>query len=364
MPSVQVKSNIMLLENEVSMSEKYAKTLLVISFFLLIAMWGGKASAEIIFEEDFDGQADWMPVDNNESCNNVSTTCDGSPPANWSYFRSTEDWHPGEAAYASKQPSQQISNRQFMGASGKSWVRYHESSETNQSTFGDDALLLKHLDAEYDDVYVSFWIKMDPNWKWVSTGSAKLKLVRVFHFDGPDGTANPWDYFSDGDSGPIFIMDLKLSNKWGFRSTYSARCDPQMSDYYCNPSRDWEGDSLWVGAPTFEESLGDGGWHQIQVRVKMNSSLGAKDGIFSVWLDGVLQYSFNNVPWREAGSSESIGWNMIGIGGNTTNWFSDPSNEAEQWYAIDNLIVSTKKQPYEQLAVPGQMSCFELDKPC
>jgi len=121
-----------------------------------------------------------MPTDNNESCNNVSTTCDGSPPANWNYFRSTEDWHPGEAVYASKQPAQQISNRQFMGASGKSWVRYHESSETNQSTFGDDALLLKQLGAEYDDVYVSFWIKMDPNWKWVSAGSAKFKLVRVF----------------------------------------------------------------------------------------------------------------------------------------------------------------------------------------
>jgi len=133
-----------------------------------------------------------------------------------------------------------------------------------------------------------------------------------------------------------------------------------LSDYYCNPSRDWEGDSLWVDSPIFNESLGDGGWHQLQVRVKMNSSLGAKDGIFSVWLDGVLQYSFNNVPWREAGSSESIGWNMIGIGGNTTNWFSDPSNQAEQWYAIDNVIVSTKKQPYEKVAAPGKPQYLKI----
>ncbi len=50
---------------------------------------------------------------------------------------------------------------------------------------------------------------------------------------------------------------------------------------------------------------------------------------------------------REAGSSESIDWNMIGIRENTTNWFPDPSNQAEQWYAIDNVIVSTTQQPYD-----------------
>ncbi len=295
MLSMEAKSN-MCIGNEMRMFQKGENIFGIIVFCILVGVWAENVSAQIIFEEDFNGQVDWMPVDNNEACNNVSATCDGEPPENWDYYRSIEDWHPSEAAYSSKQPAQQISNRQFIGPSGKSWIRYHESSETNQSTFGDDAMLLKHLGSEYDDVYVSFWIKFDPNWQWVSTGNAKFKLVRIFHFDGPDGTASPWKYFSGGDSGPIFIFDIKLSNRWGFRSTYSARCDPQASEYYCNPSRDWEGDSLWVDSPTFEESLGDGDWHQLQVRVKMNSSLGAKDGIFSVWLDGVLQYTFTNVP--------------------------------------------------------------------
>ncbi len=120
----------------------WAKTSAITCFCLLIAGWTTHSFSAVVFEENFDAQENWQPNDNNESCNNVSATCSGDPPQNWTYFRSTEKWHPGEAAYSSKQPAQQISNRQFRGASGKSWVRYHESSGTNQSTFGDDALLV------------------------------------------------------------------------------------------------------------------------------------------------------------------------------------------------------------------------------
>jgi len=57
MPGAQVKSS-MLMENEISMSQKYAKTFVVVFFCMLVTAWGGHASAEIIFEENFDGQAD------------------------------------------------------------------------------------------------------------------------------------------------------------------------------------------------------------------------------------------------------------------------------------------------------------------
>jgi len=37
-----------------------------------------------------------------------------------------------------------------------------------------------------------------------------------------------------------------------------------------------------------------------------------------------------------------VGWNMVSLGGNAFNLFSDTANKAEQWYALDDVVVSTE----------------------
>jgi hypothetical protein len=56
----------------------------------------------------------------------------------------------------------------------------------------------------------------------------------------------------------------------------------------------------------------------------MNTVLRVGDGVMRVWVDGNLQFDYSNIVWKKSGSSIENGWNMIGIGGNTTNWFADP----------------------------------------
>lgn len=73
MISMEAKSN-MYIGNEKRMIHKGKKYFAIIVFCILAGVWTGNISAQIILEEDFDGQVDWMPVDNNESCNNVSNT--------------------------------------------------------------------------------------------------------------------------------------------------------------------------------------------------------------------------------------------------------------------------------------------------
>jgi hypothetical protein len=57
------------------------------------------------------------------------------------------------------------------------------------------------------------------------------------------------------------------------------------------------------------------------------------------------------VHWKDGGSSAGIGWNTIHIGGNSDNAFANPG---EQWYAIDDVVVSTTPIPADY--VPGRGS--------
>lgn len=314
-------------------------------FSSLVLLFSGGAIAEVIFSENFDAQADWSVSGGGKECNGISL-CDGELPTDWTYLRNTESWHPLQGESSSK-ASQQINNTQYRGENGKSWVRHHESSKdasVDGNTWGDDTMLIKSLGKDYEEVFTSFWIKFDPNWLWASTHTGILKLFRIYHFDGPDGEAEPWNFFSNGDSAPIFLYDLKVSPKWGFRGVYALRCDPQESEYYCSEGK--EGDSLFSGATIetpFSDVFGDGQWHLMEFRVKMNTALNTANGVLQVWVDGKLQFDFSDIAWKKTGSSADNGWNMVGIGGNTTNWFAPLADKAEQWYAIDDLVVSTTR---------------------
>lgn len=305
----------------------------------------------VVFSEDFDDHPDWQVADGSEECNGI-VECDSTIPTNWTYVRNVESWHPDDGTNATKQPGQKITSEQRRGDSGKAWVRTHESvldPETQFNTFQNDTLLIKDLGQDYQELYAQFYIKFDPSWEWMgdnvnNTGNTGiLKLFRFYHFDGPDGVAEPWKFFTDGDSGPIVIYDLKVSPVWGYRGTYAFRCDPQETEYYCSEGH--EGDSLFSGttiSTPFSEIMGDGQWHKLKFRVKMNSAIGSADGIFQVWMDDEIQFDFTNINWRKSGSDLENGWNTVGFGGNTTNWFDDPANKSEQWYAIDDIIISTE----------------------
>lgn len=306
----------------------------------------------IIFQENFNDQIDWKVATSSESCNLIGT-CNTTLPANFTYLRNAESWHPDESD-PTKQPSQQINNTQFEGASGKSWIRYHESVGTNSSTFSDDTLLLKDLEEELTEVYLSFDIKFDPNWQWNLNDNAKFKLVRLQHFDGPPGVASPWEFFKEGDNAPVMVLDIKHSNTYGMRWAWARRCDPQETVYDCDGRSDADSDPAMTcpddtictgpfGYPTHAEMFGTE-WHTIVVRVKMNTVLDVYDGIFELWFDGKPNVSKTDINWLRAGSDLNIGFNMFGLGGNTTNWYSDPSNKDEQWYAIDNIVITTVRE--------------------
>lgn len=315
----------------------------------------------LIFSENFDSQADWYPTGTNCGITTGTGICpDADAPPNWDYYRNVnDDWRP-DNGYQDNDYGQRITGDIKRGETGKSWVK---SSESNQaqgtSNYYSDSILMKKFNTEYDEIYLEFWILIEDGFVWENDGSNQLKLARIGHLEDMQ-SGDVFNIGTDGNSGPLYIFDFKNNSTYGWQNSHAPRCAPIADDYldcgteqYTNPWTLWdyydcrEGWTctgwIWsedgIQRPTFEESVADGEWHKIGLYVKMNSSLDAQDGIYRFYLDDRLEFEETGVPYKLTGSDANSGWNYISIGGNWNNWFSDPVNEQEQWYAIDDIRV-------------------------
>lgn len=322
------------------------------------------AYAGVVLEENFDAQANWNA--NNQYEDVESQPLDPNAPPNWTFFRNM----PGAAGFSPVVSINQIPNGSAdKTGNGKAMIKYNESYPN--ANYPGDGILGKYWPTEnFKEIYVRFWMKTQPGWQTAAGHSSKI--FRLFHFDGGAGD-NIFNFFSSGNSAPIYIYCLASAssgssgpNKAEYMSLY--RVDPQESNYYPPSSAPWYeqvdyyfgwngkvGSSLsnttwspWVNA-TDPGVYADGNWHRFDFHLKLND-IGSANGIMEYTYDGVLKESHNDVVWKMSGSSASIGWNAVGFGGNSDNTYS--STPAEEWYAIDDIVVSTTPIP-EDYAIGG-----------
>ena len=316
------------------------KSLVVSMTLVFVVLFGVNcALAQVVFEENFDGQPDWWPTARQSSC--IPSSCISGVPSNWTYWRNDELWTPfGVSPTLGSNPSIQITPFNHYGATGKAFTVWNESNNgASGDGWGADGILAKRLDQDYKEIFVQIKIKFQPDFKFWKAGQAQslIKLFRIYHYDG---TGSPFTFFTNGFSAPIYIMDVQR-DEYGTKSAHAIRIDPQETQYssYLWPYQ------RFVGSPQFESSIGDGNWHTLSWQAKINSALDATDGVIKFWMDGVLQAEKTDIPFLKTGSNMSIGWNVVAIGGNSLNLFSDVANKAEQWYAIDDVVVSTTPIP-------------------
>jgi hypothetical protein len=243
-----------------------------------------------------------------------------------------------------------------------------------------DAILGKYFgsSANYNELYVRFWLRTQPDWQQVSGMSNKI--FRASHWRQESSYPN---YFQLADQNtPLQIWSFGASNgNAAFINSYRCEATPYTSngrsgDYYCGGPTydecisaggnttectrlyvypnggDFRTDNYQVfngDAPTAAGNFADGQWHQYDFRLKLNDS-GVANGTFEWKYDGKVMESYTHVMWKESSASSSIGWNAFAIGGNSDNIFGG-STVAEQWYAIDDVVVSTTPIPVDY--VPG-----------
>ncbi len=287
--------------------------------------------AGVLFEESFDNQSDWNV--NNQYTTECAGDC-STAPANWNNYRTV----PGTSSLTN--PTGSIrrlpsSLPDHTSGTGKAYIVY------NQSVAGvnwpGDSTLVKVLPQDYPELYIRLWIRTQANWKTVA--SAQSKIFRTYHWDR---SGNIFQFFSSGTVNPAYIWDWSTTSANAASYMDAYRCDPQETNYYCTAS----------GVPSYQlndyfyswssgaatSKYADAQWHRYDFHLKMND-IGKNNGVMEWWWDGQLMESHSDTQWKASGSSASIGWNTISIGGNSNNTFS--STPADQWYAIDDLVVSS-----------------------
>ena len=324
-------------------------------FILCVLLMCFSAHAEIIFEDSFEYQSEWTIPQFATSypfCD-APGTCDPypDPPENWTGWLSGQshctDGPGSNNMYINAVPGYPI---ELTGAdrsgSGKCLTFWDESCV---DSFEDSDGQLSKSFAFSDDIYIRFYIKFSSDYTWSDKtieprGIYMHKLLHVRYWKG---NTSSFDNAHD-DNRPYSIagiwvdQDLSYPRVWyyaGYRCEKEANCNGTPS---CP-------DMQQVQLGNFNEVLGDGQWHCFEMHFKMNTNNDSTfhaDGVHRFWLDGELKLNTNNIPWSDNGSdiSPRRSWNYVSLGGNNWNrWTKSCSGtECEQWYAIDDVVISTE----------------------
>lgn len=85
-----------------------------------------------------------------------------------------------------------------------------------------------------------------------------------------------------------------------------------------------------------------GHWYKFETWMVLDSAVDANDGVLKIWIDDVLVYDNNSVPWRSSSRGVTTGtrWTNMWFGGNYSGAvFGDPSQTVYRY--IDDLYLST-----------------------
>jgi len=322
----------------------------------LVLLYCQQASSAILYEESFDAQADWEPIQPT-SANTALAYYNGeaSIPDNFHNYRVDNTVYGANNSHQTLN----ISNENYRGTSGKGLTVWHESGETScggGAHYCSDGILSLYLPSGYSEMWVQFYMKWDTSYSMALTNSVdpQVKTFRITHWDESAGIS-PFTFFDAGAQRPINNAQIAAWNggnanyshftAFRYENTYypDNATPPHVrnrSDYYS------DGGQYDGTGPAFNDpgEPGDGSWHKYVYHVKMNSAVGVADGVSETWVDGRLLFSDSTLAWSDSGSvaSPRKNWNMVMFGGNSFNEF-DPvfTNYSEQYYAFDDICVAT-----------------------
>jgi hypothetical protein len=323
-------------------------------------------TAEILFEEDFNGQPNYTSSD--------ELTLQG-----WSFRRHGEDLWNSTTGYPTKHDAFEVldsNSQKARGGNGKSFVAWRESYDAGWQNWNSDGILAKYFPGGYEELYVKFWIKFSPEF----TPAGSSKLFRIASWD--EGEGGVFGYGNDRFNGPVVFWDFSHSNDYGLRNFIALRGHPQKTNYYMsnpvltdlprqviagdlslnfdNNIRDLDGNgseenvvdkllNLKTGNPisgvvTIDEVYGEK-WTKVEFYVQMNTKPGALDGTVMQWINDQLVFKNTKTPWQGFDSGGERKFNVVAFGGNDRFLAYPNEMRHEEWYSIDDIVISNGKRP-------------------
>jgi hypothetical protein len=330
------------------------------------------AQAEVLFEENFNDQPDWTNEMYSLETQQEVPRGDILPVGWYSSYASVGFGRPAIEILSSN------SDKTRTGT-GKSFVSWKEHNKVREAQFSSNSTLTYKIEGPsgigVDQVYAEFWIRFDPLW----TPETNLsKLFRVYSYRPEEQGGNIQSFGGGKHAGPVVFFDYEHSSNYGafnrlaFRggpwgdANYKTAWAPSVPD----KNQNFLGYELLQQVPdklngglipldnggnivSHEQVWGPlaaGLWTKLGFFVKMNSANDVADGVFMQWRDDKLILKSTEVQWMQPNASgltpAEIKWNAIAIGGNDYIGGDPPtypnSAEHEEWYAIDDFIMSTE----------------------
>jgi hypothetical protein len=338
------------------------------------------AKAEVVFEENFDAQPNFTP----SVTGPLDASLGDTVPEGWTHMYTGDRWNPSTGDPNNHYSLEILTTNsdKARGGIGKSAVNWRESftPDSGWAMWNSDSQLIKLLDNEHKELYVEFYIRFSDNWyqrtNQGDTSSYTSKLFRVGFFNRQDNIYSGYQ----GDLGPLFFWDYKRDN-YGIRNVQAFRGGaPETGNYYfdgnyargksisyLNPEQldkvnggalsNFDGTGSPDGYTTHEHVFGGSAeWTKVAFYVKMNSAPGVADGIVRQWMDDVEIVNTTDIPWimeTDGQDFSSLGWNYFAIGGNDYFQGLPNSEQFEDWYAIDDVVVRSSLPDGKKAGAPN-----------
>lgn len=322
---------------------------------LIILLNYSLAFTEIIFQDNFNNSPDWQsnqtikksqPGGYDISWKNTrQDTCTSlCPPKGWTSYRTASSiWTDNR-----RKDTFLLNAEGARGGSGKGIVYNVEVSGTFGIWTGGslDIWLGK---VGYKELYIRYYLKFDPLWKWTNASSTQhhlQKIIRINTFNDNiwTSTTNPQQFGkSQGKNMPVWLVELYYNKFYPpIHLSSQVRTAP---DY--TPLASIEDYNALI--PT------DGQWHCYEFHVKMNTSPGVPDGVWGFYIDGKLKSEKKDIAWKAKDSNLKHDWNWLMLLDNVTNISATKEDHIEMQMYMDDVIVST--------TYIGPDSSFLLAKP-
>lgn len=329
--------------------------------------------AEVIFEDSFDARDDWTVTQ-------PLSGGGGSWPASgfisgWTGYYNGMSYRDGNSSYGctggAGNNNMYLDTGAGAGASGEGAVPCEGGSgkcltfwqESCTVQFEDsDGQIGKDLGSDYDDLYVRMSVRFQSNFDWMDptpsghNDVAQMKILHLWHWTG---SGSMWNFFDNNNTRPMAVPGLAFYEPGDMMMFYNLyRCEHPTGSNYCTdntPSMSCTNgseDYINIGSISSLRGAGelfDGDWHFIEMHFKMNTNTGATfnaDGVYQVWIDGEVVINRSNIVWSKNTSDTSPrrGFRYVTVGGNNNNaWQTSgcSGTACEQWYAVDNVVIST-----------------------
>lgn len=240
-------------------------------------------------------------------------------------------WANGFAELGGKEITNRVSidPNENVDGTGKSIKIWYPKGKVDSKESG--AQWRVNLNGEFDDLYLSYWVKFSPNFDFTLGG-------KLPGFDGSEG-----GYASN-------------TNSWSGKIMWREN---GQAEFYLHPPGARNKEQFWWNNLGKTATFKRGVWQNIQIHYKLND-VGRKNGLLEAWLDGVLVGNIQNTDVFRRPGEEKIMINNVFFstffGGDIT--FA-PTKEEYAWF--DKFTVSKSKISFPTV-IPNPIVITELQE--